>query len=614
MIQNNCSDIYHHLTSEEANTLEKQGCIADDWRMVEITEEFSTEFIRNVRFQGMVRLGNCNGICTHNRNTSLHSGIYNCTIRNCVIGNNCYISNIGACIANTIVQDNCYIENVNRIDSTGDTRYGNGTMIDVVNESGGRAIPITISMNAQTAYLMALYRHDSELISKMIKMTETEAQSLRGCLSIIGGGSRITDCGSLIDIYIAGCATINGATHLSNGTILSNQENQTYIGNGVIARDFIIQTGAYITDNVIVERSLIGEAVSLKKQFSVSDSAIFCNCDFMHGEAYALLAGPFCVSHHKSSQIATGTYSFVNIGSGSNQSNHLYKLGPIQQGMMERGCKTASDSYVLWPAKFGPHSTIIGRHYAHPDTSDFPFSYVIGEGNRTILIPGIALRSSGVWRDAMKWPKRDKRVKPYLDSITFDLLNPYTMRKVSKAIDILTHAASLPSDGDFILYGNCHIRKESISRAIEIYQLVLNIYARETNSEWRDILGAVIPVQHLNIIIEGIKKGRFETLNDIANELAAATCDSRNMPYAPDGSDRETIQKWYDSSIKLYDMILEDAGKEFDNNAMVSYGCDATDTVINDFKAVKGTFDTNSFITDITRIKDECERILNERN
>ena len=29
----------------------------------------------------------------------------------------------------------------------------------------------------------------------------------------------------------------------------------------------------------------------------------------------------------------------------------MYKLGPIHQGILERGAKTSSDSYILWPSR-----------------------------------------------------------------------------------------------------------------------------------------------------------------------------------------------------------------------------------------------------------------------
>ena len=99
----------------------------------------------------------------------------------------------------------------------------------------------------------------------------------------------------------------------------------------------------------------------------------------------------------------------MNAGSGSNQSNHMYKLGPIHQGIMERGSKTTSDSYVLWPSRIGPFTLVVGRHYHNADTTQFPFSYLTEVNYELQLVPGINLRSVGTIRDAQKWPKRDAR-------------------------------------------------------------------------------------------------------------------------------------------------------------------------------------------------------------
>ena len=102
----------------------------------------------------------------------------------------------------------------------------------------------------------------------------------------------------------------------------------------------------------------------------------------------------------------------MNAGSGSNQSNHMYKLGPIHQGIMERGSKTTSDSYLLWPARIGPFTLVVGRHYKNLDTSSLPFSYLIESNDDSILVPGINLRSVGTIRDAQKWPLSDGRKDP----------------------------------------------------------------------------------------------------------------------------------------------------------------------------------------------------------
>ena len=74
----------------------------------------------------------------------------------------------------------------------------------------------------------------------------------------------------------------------------------------------------------------------------------------------------------------------------------MYKLGPIHQGTLERGAKTTSDSYILWPARVGAFSLVMGRHVNHSDTSNLPFSYLIEQNNTTYLVPGVNLRSVGI--------------------------------------------------------------------------------------------------------------------------------------------------------------------------------------------------------------------------
>ena len=97
----------------------------------------------------------------------------------------------------------------------------------------------------------------------------------------------------------------------------------------------------------------------------------------------------------------------------------MYKLGPIHQGTLERGAKTTSDSYILWPARVGAFSLVMGRHVNHSDTSNLPFSYLIEQNNTTYLVPGVNLRSVGTIRDAQKWPKRDGRT----DTNKLDFIN-----------------------------------------------------------------------------------------------------------------------------------------------------------------------------------------------
>ena len=79
---------------------------------------------------------------------------------------------------------------------------------------------------------------------------------------------------------------------------------------------------------------------------------------------------------------------------------------------------------MLWPARIGAFSLVMGRHTTHPDTSSLPFSYLIESKGVTYLVPGVNLRSVGTIRDVQKWPKRDRRPEEgRLDRMLYDDAN-----------------------------------------------------------------------------------------------------------------------------------------------------------------------------------------------
>ena len=49
--------MYRNLTNDEIALLKAQACSAADWNGIEVSEGFSAEYVRSVRFSGKVRLG-----------------------------------------------------------------------------------------------------------------------------------------------------------------------------------------------------------------------------------------------------------------------------------------------------------------------------------------------------------------------------------------------------------------------------------------------------------------------------------------------------------------------------------------------------------------------------
>lgn len=467
---------YRTLTDNEIAVLERQGCTAKNWKTVEVSAGFSTDYIRYVRFSGNVRLGAFEKDFPLPGGIVKHSGLYHVTLHNVTVGDNCCIENVKNYIANYEIGESCFIENVDIILVDGVSTFGNGVKVSVLNETGGREVTIFDRLTAQSAYLMAVGSHDEGLSMALERIVGSYASAVASSTGRIGNNVTIADAGYIKNVSVGDCCKIEGASRLKNGSLNSNASVPIHIGVGVIADDFIVCSGSSVEDGVTLSRCFIGQACRLGHNYSATDSLFFSNCQGENGEACAIFAGPYTVTHHKSTLLIAGMFSFMNAGSGSNQSNHLYKLGPIHQGILERGAKTASDSYILWPARVGAFSLVMGRHVNHNDTSDLPFSYLIEQQSTTYIVPGANLKSVGTIRDAKKWPRRDGRKDPdCLDSVNCNLLSPFTIQKMMNAVEILDGLRRTSGDNSATYsYQSAVIKHSSLVKGLKYYSLAID--------------------------------------------------------------------------------------------------------------------------------------------
>ena len=391
MTENN----YRKLYDEEIGQLVHQGCSSSDWSLIKVSHDFIPDCIENCKFSGSIRLDSFTGTVKLIGGITFKTGIYNAWLHNCEVGKNALIHNVRSYIANYRIEENVIIHNVTTLAVDGETSFGNGVVVEAINEGGGREIPIYDYLSTHVAYMMALYRHRPQVVRSLKNMVVDYTKYVSSGMGVIGADSKILNCNTVLNVKTGPATIINGAKKLHNGSINSNYEAPVKIGEGVIMDNFIVSSGSKIIDATLVSKCFIGQGCVLDKHYSAENSLFFANFQGFHGEACSIFAGPYTVTHHKSTLLIAGMYSFLNAGSGSNQSNHLYKLGPIHQGIMERGAKTTSDSYLLWPSRIGAFSLVMGRHYKHCDTTDFPFSYLIESKDESILVPGINLKSIG---------------------------------------------------------------------------------------------------------------------------------------------------------------------------------------------------------------------------
>lgn len=531
------NDNYRSLTLDEITVLESNGCTAEDWNTVFVADDFTPDYVRRVAFYGEINLGVFDKHIEVEEGFMRHSGISNATLRNVTIGDNCLIENIGNHISSYVIGEECYISNVGVMTTVEGATYGCGNTISVMNEAGDGNVILYDGLTSQMAAFMVEAAGDKQLWAALRDIIKRQAERCRPEQSTVGYRVKIVNSREIVNVCASDDCEINCASRLVDCTLTGSGDSGVYIGNDVICENTIVAAGASVLNGAKTDNCFVGEACHIGKGFSAENSVFFANSYMDNGEACAAFCGPFTVSHHKSTLLIGGRLSFYNAGSGTNYSNHAYKIGPIHYGTLERGSKTASGAHILMPAAIGAFTMCMGKISNHPDTSDLPFSYIIASGDKTFIVPGCNLATVGTYRDTSKWPKRDMR--PHADRksiVNFDWLSPYTIRKVMAGKKLLEKLRS--EQGDVMAeyrYGGCTIRHGSLVKGILWYDMALKMYFADVvrncpsdlprgmtgTGEWTDLAGLLVPKSETDRLADDIKTGETDSVEKIESRFKA---------------------------------------------------------------------------------------------
>ena len=569
-----------NLTLTEIEAIQLLGTTAEDWSKIRVAEDFSPEQLQQSRLSGEIEL---------------QSGAR--IIRS-------YVSNyrIGA---------RTTIEQITALQCRESSTFGNNAAVATMNECAGRTVHICDTMSAQVAYLMAIYRHRPQLIEQLEHLVAQRAEEQRDSLGTIGEDCFISGARFLREVRIGNRVTIDGSSALVNGTILDD----SYIGVDVKAYDFIACEGSRIDNGATIERCFVGESCQLDKGFTAVDSLFFANSHCENGEAAAIFAGPYTVSHHKSSLLIAGMFSFFNAGSGSTQSTHLFKSGAVHQAVHARGCKFASGAYIMAPALEGAFTMVMGHHSRHHDTSAFPYSYLLEKEERSFLLPAVNLTSYGTVRDMEKWPKRDKR-RVMRDVINFETHNPYTTGSMLHAVDMLHSIEEMNPDSPVYTYNRVQIRAAALQRGLTLYNraIVASLGAMlekgaSTNryngaGRWVDLAGQYLTKHEVDRIVSQIELGELNSLAAIDNafRVFAVHYDDYAHSWAeqvyasllgrvPTITElQEAIDAGKNARESFRRMTDADRARDFGADMAVSYGLDSDNPEerMADFRSVRG--------------------------
>ena len=530
---------YRNLKQEEINVLESNSCWAEDWNRVKVAEAFSPYGFHRVVFYGDIRLGVFEKQVEVTKGFTKRAGINDATLRNVTVGDNCLIEKVGNFINNYTMGDDCYISNISTMETTEGATFGEGHMVSVLNEMGDGNLILFHDLNSQLAAFMVKHFKDKQLKDCITRLINEEIRFTLPERGTLGNGVKIINTKEITNTVVKDDCEINGASRLSDCTIMSSKDASVYIGTGVICENSIISNGCSITNSVKMQDCFVGEACQITNGFTAEASVFFANSYMANGEACAAFCGPFSASHHKSSLLIGGEFSFYNAGSNTNFSNHAYKMGPLHYGTLERGTKTASGAYVLMPAKIGAFSVCFGKLMNHPDMRCLPFAYLMAYGETMYIVPGRNITTVGLYRDIKKWPKRDKRAASCRKSIiNFDWLSPFTVGEIVQGKKILE--ALRQAGGDNVSSYNYHeyiINASSLRKGIKYYDIALRIYmgavlkravkggflGKPTSTvgegKWNDLSGLLLPDSEELRLIDDIKSGNLESIKDVLNRF-----------------------------------------------------------------------------------------------
>ena len=544
---------YRPLTSEEIEVLRSNDCWAEDWTSINVSEDFKPNFMHRVMLYGEVNIGAFNKNVEVSQGFVKHSGINNATLRNVTIGDDCLIENVGNFINNYNIGDDCYISNISTMETTEGATYGEGNLVSVLNEVGEGNVILFSDLNSQLAAFMVKHFSDKELKEKIRQLIKTDIDNKMPERGQIGNNVKIVNTKEITNCVINDLCEVNGASRLSDCTLLGSVHGNVYIGTGVIIENSIIAEGSSVINSVKIQDCFVGEACQLSNGFTASASVFFANSYMSNGEACAAFCGPFTASHHKSSLLIGGMFSFYNAGSATNFSNHAYKMGPMHWGILERGSKTASGAYLLMPATLGSFSVCFGKLMHHPNTRNLPFAYLIADGDKMFLIPGRNITTVGLYRDIKKWPKRDLRAQENRKSIVnFDWLSPFSVGEILKGKKILESLREVTGDNvSQYLYHEYIIPATSLHKGIKYYDIALRIYMGAVLKrvlkrdpaitppstqigvgDWDDLSGLLLPVSEEDRIIADLKDGTIETIQELISRFEEIDANYREYQWA----------------------------------------------------------------------------------
>jgi hypothetical protein len=439
------------LRQREIETLLRLGNEADDWTTVLVADPFTVQNVRDCSFHGLVRLGKLEDVVLEHHDLRTPAGLSHSRIIACDLGDNVAVHH-ARYLAHYIVGDRAILLNVDEMHVSDHAKFGSGILkdgeeeavrvwMDLVNETGARAVLPFDGMLPADAWLWAKHRDDAALLERLKQLTQARFDTRRGYYGTVGDGCVIKNTGIVKDVNVGPACYIKGANKLKNLTVHSSDEEPTQIGEGVELVNGIIGPGCHIFYGCKAVRFIMGPGASLKygarliHSFLGDNSTVSC-CELLNN-----LIFPAHEQHHNNSFLtASAVLGQSNIAAGATiGSNHNSRAndGEIQAG---RGFWPGLCVTVKHPCRFASFTLLVKGDYPSELDVPLPFSMVANDASadRLLVMPAYwwMYNMYALARNSWKFQDRDKR-KVKSQHIEFDCLAPDTAEEVIRARELL---------------------------------------------------------------------------------------------------------------------------------------------------------------------------------
>ena len=442
---------WRHLTSDEIERLVKNDNTAASWDTIYVTDEFMPECVKNNTFYGTVRIGRVseNGLQFHD--LRLPIGISNSSIHSCDIGDDCAIHNVHY-LSHYIIGARCMLFNIEEMCTTDHSKFGNGIVkdgesesvrvtIEVMNETGCRAVYPFDGMTTADAYMWAKYIDDAPLQQRLREMTQGMFDSHRGYYGTVGEGCVIKNSSILKDAKIGPACYIKGASKLKNITINSSEKEPSQIGENVIMVNGIMGYGSRVFYSCTAIRFVIGNNSALKFGARLINSILGDNSTISCCEVLHNLIFPAHEQHHNNSfLIASCVKGQSNMAAGATiGSNHNSRTND-NEVVAGRGFWPGLCTSIKHSSKFASYTLLAKADYPAELNIPLPFSLLGNNAREDRLEVSPAFWWShnmyALARNNWKYKTRDKRITK-TQNIEFDTFAPDSMEEVLQARELL---------------------------------------------------------------------------------------------------------------------------------------------------------------------------------